>query len=436
MRKNRQGIRLLAVLLAVLLCCSGCSMDVESFLKPPRAEGEQQQIQAALETYIRDSGHSAARYTLHYPSEGAYTSAFVVCDLTGRPLQQGYGEAAMAIAFYSLATAVDEVHINLLRRSGEEWQSVGDAVGYGSGILQVEFGDLDKDGTAELITGWDTYSSRDRRMAVYSLRERLALVASELLYTQMMIGQLPTAGQEGILLMRIGTAGGLTAELQMMVDGRLASAGKAVVDSGVQQISAMTFNRRDEHSAELYVDVIKTDGTMVTELLLYDGERVLVPFYDASANGNSMTVRDARIPARDIDGDGNIDIPFCTLLAGYTPGGQSLPSYAWLTVWREWQPEKNAWGEPVYTVVNTADGYAVTLDRDQWDGLGTRYDSDTGTLHFYRQSGDWLRLRTGPVEDDAYFSLYEGTESNPACWAWIDTAVLDREKARYMVTRW
>ena len=60
-------LRLSALLLAAVLCLGGCSLDVESFLRPPKAQGEQQAIQQALETYIRDSGQTASRYTLRYP---------------------------------------------------------------------------------------------------------------------------------------------------------------------------------------------------------------------------------------------------------------------------------------------------------------------------------------------------------------------------------
>ena len=65
-----------ALVLALVLLCTGCSLDVDSYLRPPQVGGQQQAVQAALETYLRDSGGDV-RYTLEYPVEGDHTAAFV-----------------------------------------------------------------------------------------------------------------------------------------------------------------------------------------------------------------------------------------------------------------------------------------------------------------------------------------------------------------------
>ena len=75
--------RALLLLLSLVLVCTGCSLDVESYLQPPRVGGQQQAVQAALETYLRDVGGNNLRYTLEYPLEGAHTAAFILCDEKG-----------------------------------------------------------------------------------------------------------------------------------------------------------------------------------------------------------------------------------------------------------------------------------------------------------------------------------------------------------------
>ena len=157
--------RLAGLMAGLVLLTTGCSLDVESFLQPPRAQGEQQAIQAALDTYLRDTGSVTQRYTLKYPSEGEHTSAFVLCDEQGRPIG-GDTKAQLAVVFYALASAPEETHVNLLRREDAEWVSVGDSVGYGAAIRQVAFGDLDGDGMAELLTGWSTYDSKNHRLVI------------------------------------------------------------------------------------------------------------------------------------------------------------------------------------------------------------------------------------------------------------------------------
>ena len=100
---NRRIHKLMAAMMAVLLLCSGCSLDVEQFLRPPKTQGEQQAVQTALETYIRDSGQAGSRYALCYPVEGDHTAAFVLCDAAGKPLSDAEDEATLALAFYAMS---------------------------------------------------------------------------------------------------------------------------------------------------------------------------------------------------------------------------------------------------------------------------------------------------------------------------------------------
>lgn len=432
--------RWFAAFLAVLLLgCTGCSMDVDSFLKPPLAQGEQQQIQTALETYIRDSGFSAVRYTLHYPSEGEYTSAFVVCGADGRPVQENGGTATQAVAFYSLPSAPEETHINLLYRDAEEWVSVSDLTGFGSDILQVAFGDLDGDGVAELLTGWNTYNSRDHRLVVLSAAgETLRVLSDDRLYTQLYAGDLTANERDDLLLLRSGSANTASAELLTLEENEFRSLGKAPLDGYIQQFGSMQLCKLSRAYRGLYVDAVKSGGVMITELLYYDGGQLCAPFYDPETNSNTATARRSGLAARDINGDGLVEIPAGTLLPGYEEGTeQSLPSYAWLTVWRAWDVVAGAWRESLYTVINTADGYAVALEKTQYADLTTEYNSVTNTLSLCRGSArtPWLRLCVAAqMEDPGYFLVYEGHGGQPGCFAWIDDVYLDKQKVQYMVT--
>ena len=430
-------VRALAVLLAMALCLGGCSLDVESFLQPPKAQGEQQAIQQALETSIRDSGKTPVRYTLQYPAEGSYTSAFILCDETGTPLADGVGSPTMAVAFYSLPGA-DETHVNLLQRTAGEWMSVGDVTGFGSRVLQVQFADLDGDNRLELITGWDTYNSREHRLVLCSLDSGLTVLSKERLYASLFVGDVTATGQEDLLLLRTAADNRVTATLTRLGNGVLSDVDTAPLDGYIQQFGALSLCRLSRGVTGLFADGVKSNGTTVTELVLYEYGKLRTPFYNPATNTTDGTARQSGLASRDVNGDGLTEIPRSQRLPGY-PDEKELPDYAYLTTWRSWDYATGTWSDQLYTVVNRQDGYQVTLDETQRQGITTVYTAEQRTLSLCRETTNevWLQLRVGSAlpAEGGYVWLYEPTEERAGCMARFDSALLSSDAVRYMVTR-
>ena len=144
---------LAALLAAAALLLAGCSMDVDAYLIPPKLQGEEQQIQQALDEFIqtRYGKGASTNYTLKYPKGGEYTSAFILTDLNSGRLDTASKQSAandVALAFYQVAQkgAAANTHINLLRQTDGDWTSVSDVEGLSTDIERVVFGDLDGDG--------------------------------------------------------------------------------------------------------------------------------------------------------------------------------------------------------------------------------------------------------------------------------------------------
>lgn len=430
------------MLAAVLLLCSGCSMDVEQFLRPPKTQGEQQAVQTALETYIRDSGQAGSRYTLCYPVEGDHTAAFVLCDAAGEPLDDTDEDAALALAFYAMTSAPNDTHINLLRREGSEWMSVADVVGASADVLQVAFGDLDGDGSAELLTGWDTYNSRDHRLSVFSLSQGLARLSDDRVYTRLFVGDLTADGRDSLLLLHIAS-GEVTATLETLKSGALTPLGQVMLDGEIQQFNGMTLCRLADDVHGLYVDAVKGTDTAVTELIYYDEERLHAPFCNQVGRFNTVTARPAGFAMRDVDGDAQMEIPQCTLLPGYA-AGESAADYAYRTEWTSWELSDNAWRAELSTIVNAADGYLVALYGPTWDTVTTTYVQSKRLLTLLDADSlnPILRLRSltddqddNDREDDPYITLFEAADGYDGCEVWYDPSLLDIDTVRYMVSR-
>ena len=424
--------RWLPLVLAATMTLSGCSLDVESYLRPPKVGDEQQAVQTALGEYIRDT-YGGVRYTAEYPVEGDSTAAYLLCDSKGFSVTDSR-DASLAVAFYSVAFATEQTHVNLLRKSGDQWVSVADIAGTGGDVSQVATGDLDGDGRAELITGWTTYDTRIRRLAVYSLQGGMTLINDANVYSAMYVGDLTADGNDDLMLLSAHVEGDVTASLYRLEDGKLVNAQSVSLDGGITAFGDMTLCRLSDEVNGLYVEGTKADG-VVTELIYGDANGLCAPFYDTATNSTPDTTRHRRLAARDIDGDGMVEIPTHTVLADHTEqdvGGT-------VTLWRVWDYATGGWREHSATLVNPADGYMITLS--DWSALDTAYDKDTRTLTLLNRTTHrrylWLTvgdpLTEAPVAGLKQVTLFGDDDTGYS--AWYDPTVLEAERVRYMVTR-
>lgn len=426
---------LLALLCALLLVLTGCSLDVESYLRPPAVGGRQQAAREALETYLRDA-HGVARYTVRFPVEGEHTAAFIFCDERGFPVTEAQ-TPSLAVAFYALTSAPDTTRMNLLRREADQWVSVADTAGNGLDIRQVAFGDLNGDGTAELVAGWTTFSDRTHRLTVYAPADGLALLAEGPLYASLYVGDLTADETDDLVLFALSAEERVTATLYSLSARGLAAADSVSLDGGITAFGQMTLCRLTPGVHGLFVEGHLLGNSAVTELIYYDESGLCAPFYDPAANATPDTTRSGRLAARDVDGDAMVEIPDHLLLAGHTESDVG----GIVTRWRRWDYLTKKWQVQSYTLVNRADGYMVTLD--DWRSLHTAYDPDTRTLMLGEQATGqgWLWLSVGNTAPEVPDTELKSTKLSAAdgegqtYYAWYDPNLIEAEKIGYIVTR-
>ena len=425
--------RWIGLVCAVALLCTGCSLDVESFLQPPKIGGEQQAVQTALETYVRDTAGGGVRFTPEYPMGGEYTAAFTLCDAQGFPVDEGE-DPSMAVVFYSLSAAPEETRVNVLRQDENGWVSVADAVGIGTAIYQVAFGDLNGDGTAELITGWKSYNSHAFHLMVYNVADGLAKMSREVLYSALFVGDITAAGHDDLLLLTAGSE--VFASLYEMRDNTLTLLDNAMLDKRISQFGDMTLCRLAEGVHGLFLDGYIGNDSTITELLYYKQEELQVPFGSAE---DAYTVRAGTMRSRDIDGDGVVEIPTHTVIPGHGAGEVG----GFVTLWRGWDYATATWQERGHTLVNEADGYMVTLDENMRSHLDATYDAgrrmltlldtDTDTAYLWLLVGE--PLAEMPAEGLKPLALLGTKEGHEGYYAYYNPDVISAEKVGYLVSR-
>ncbi len=409
-------IRWKSLLVCLLFCCflTGCNvigLDVETQLMPPESNTEHKAIRAALDQYIdtHTKNGQSADYTLKYPSGGHYLSAFIMLDQvkehtflsdTAPESAETPAENRTVLAFYRRNNENALVHINLLKSDNEgNWTSVADVEGKGESVNQVEFGDLNNDGTPELLIGWSLYNTRDSRLAIYNIDENLAVRSFSSTYTELVVSDLTADGADDLLLFSVSGGNDLvSAQMFSFRTDNVIDSGHVLLDSDIIRFGDHIAVKLAKDCNGVFIDCYKEQGAMVTELLCWRDKMLLAPLCDQSAQLNTKTAREFALSCRDIDGDGTVEWPVTKRMPGFEE--TAVSHTLWYTEWNSYDLETDTVRYEFSGLVPAEDGYMLRL-REEWQTLPVAYSVANRVLTVYHDDevGDWLfRIGTFPVE--------------------------------------
>ncbi len=376
-----------AMLCILVLFCTGC-MDMESYLQPPRAQGQQRAVQHALEEALKAEGY-AASYILKYPVGSDISSAFLLLDENGA--QTDADKAVMAVAFYAPA-AGQHTHIRLLCRGENGWYTVNDMKGQAKDLHKVALGDLDGDGKLELLVGWQLYSS-DYQLSVYTLSGRLQETADIGRYTAYTVGDLSEHAGEEVLLLHIGETA--TATLCKWTSDTTKTLGTASLRADTRAVERTLLGKISTGENGLYVDTVLESGKYATALIYWDGNGLQTPLYRTGVASSRLADRPAGFVTKDIDDNGVPEIPVTVPLGGVN--SEAAKSWQWLTEWYTWDVAAGTAVKQSAGIVNSDDGYYIELDMAWLSTLSTRYEEATCTL--------WLEATDGKGQKQPFLAI-------------------------------
>lgn len=359
--------RFLTIILVVLMLfmSSGCSLNffsTETLLKPPALSGKSGEVQDAFNKLM-----SGKNFQLKTPSKGDYKSSFVLYDIDGDNEEE-------ALVFYTDSSTDTSVRISVLDCIKNKWVLASDIKGSGSGVYDVSFPDLDGDSKSEIVVAWSLFDNKLTKMLTVYETEigednsiQVETLANEYFNAKAYI-DLNSNGVDDLILVYLDDAGEVQNSyfraFSLEKSGVIVKFSELLLDSSITSVSSINSDiivRADEEYSRVFIDCLKSDTTMFTEVVSWDVASLKASRVVAAPSKN--TLRSSKLTSQDIDKDGNIEVPVTTKFFADEKNATVVLSgvvYNFTMVeWLNFSGDRSA--EKVKTVYNPVHSYLFTF---------------------------------------------------------------------------
>ena len=317
MLKKLLAFSLLCVMMVTFTGCDGLFAAPNEVLNAPKLTGELEGLESAIENTIKD------KYDFAYPSSGEYRTSCIQIDLDGNEINE-------VLVFYIPKTD-GLLHFNLFVKNGVDWKSVGDVSLESASVEKVFFKNLCGDGKLEIVIGTVGFSVADLRTKkafVYSYDGEKIQPKFQENCTDFALCNLLDDGYNQLMMVNVSltqpsadNAATETKPVLRVATARLISVadnsqnvrycGEAQMESGILSIASSIQGKVDGKPA-LFVDSNVGTNKISTSVFVFDKEKSKLtnPLYDVMTNKTTLATRPIGLLCQDIDGDGNIEIPF------------------------------------------------------------------------------------------------------------------------------
>ena len=398
MKKNI--FSLVSMLVCFVILLSSCKSSdlikpVDSLLSPPLYHEEYESLVNAFREKVNKNAVFCS------PRSGEYTSAIIIEDLDGDNENE-------ALIFYKdeIESSVAKLHyFNIVEG---EWISRSDLNGYGNEVEKILISDMDGDGNSELIVIWRVSGVLTSNiMSVYRRSHNLDSYKelSNETCSVCELADIDGDSKEELFYINQTTSSGVIQRVARAVrlsGNSVVIMGEAKVDPTISSyVSVKTEKSSGESPLRFYIDALKGETQMITELIYWDAAKsqLCAPFLDMSTMSNIETLRDNLLLSSDINNDGTIDIPIQGR-AMYDDGVNRI----YLTRWVDYSSGKAVTVSD--TVANFSDNYMITLSDDEAE--------TTGIINYSTQNC-WVVCRID--KDGAQTELYSVLNVTADRWA-------------------
>jgi len=364
--------RLTAAVVAICLLLSACNtlnLNTSGLMSPPRAEGNQARILSLIDE------NAGGDYTMIYPASGEYKSAVIFRDLDG----SGEDEA---IALYRGTD--NTTHVLFASQSGGSYAAIGEGTCSGSMIERVDFADLDSDGCEELITCYPDSSSPLSTLSVMYARDTVTQTNLPACCTTYLPGDYDGDGIGDLLLLTLpSTVGPACARLITCIDGDFSEKAACLMDESISELCCLNFGNIGEDAVGAVIDGRSAQGEYTTQILYYDAASCTLNNPLFIYGGYQDTYRPTAIMSGDVDSDGTIEIPICSLM-DYA-GDEDVDSVCRKVTWNRFSPSAMSLTFQKTAVLCERLDFLLNLSDERTGAVTARYTGENGVT-FYEWS--------------------------------------------------
>ncbi|MBE6751400.1 MAG: hypothetical protein E7556_02625 [Ruminococcaceae bacterium] len=302
------------IVTVMLLNLSGCSLNffsTETLLKPPALSGKSGEVQEAFNKLM-----SGKTFLLKTPTKGDFKSSFVLYNIDN-------DEDEEAIVFYTDSSTDTTVRIAVLDYVNRKWILVTDIKGSGSGVYDIAFPDLDGDKLPEIVISWSLFDTKLTKMlTVYKVSQltnksfNIETLANEYFNAKAFL-DLNSNDVNDLVIVYLDDAAAVQNSyfraFSIQNNGSIVKFCEILLDSTITSVSAIhsdEINLKNNSYSRVFLDCIKSDTSMFTEVISWDVETLKVKREILEPSKN--TLRNVKLHSRDIDSDGKIEIPVNT----------------------------------------------------------------------------------------------------------------------------
>lgn len=350
-----------AVIAAALLLtgCSSLSLTGTDILSPPMAAGTRAEVQRLI------SEDAKGAFTLIYPAKGDNKNGMILHDIDNDGIEE-------AVALY---TAADNTsHVLVAEQADERYQLYGSAKLPSAGVSELSFHDFSGDGRQDILICFDAGTPLAALKAYITDNGVIETPVSQN-FTGYCAGDFDGNNSADVLVMA-APASKSSAKAMLTTYGKDGFSEKTScdIDPAVLSYNALRFDKISDDLYGAAADGKRENGECTTQLIYFDkaSDMLVNPLF-LNSNYNS-SARVSAITCMDIDGDGALNIPLCSVM-DHTKD-EDIETVCSVARWNDYDPEQMSLTFKQDAVLCEKLGFMLLFGTEQLRSLTARYAGD------------------------------------------------------------